>query len=81
MEIGIDAIRRRAVVVHGDALPVEVVVAGDIAAGHFKERADVVGAHAVARLLDATTVRIIKITFGGQAATSNRLKPVFFIPG
>ena len=40
---------------HGHPLPIEVVVADDIGAGHFKERADVVGADAVARLLDAHT--------------------------
>lgn len=51
---------------HRDALAVEVVVAGDIGAGHLEERADIVGAHAVAGFLDArpkdTHIDIIGIT-------------------
>ena len=81
MEIGIDAVGGRAVVVHGHALAVEVVVARFGAAGHFEERADVLGADAAARLLDPATVRIVKITFGGQAATANLCQSIFFIPG
>ena len=59
---------------HGHPLPIEVVVAGNIAAGHFKERADVVGADTVARLLDARPIRVVEITFGGQATTGKLRK-------
>ncbi len=44
MEISIDPVGGRAVVMYSDPLPVEVVVALLGAAGHFKEWADVVGA-------------------------------------
>ena len=59
---------------HGHPLPIEVVVADDIGAGHFKERADVVGADTVARLLDARPIRVVEITFGGQATTGKLRK-------
>ena len=81
MEIGQRTVRQRAILVHGHPLPIEVVVAGNIAAGHFEERADVVGADAVARLLDARAIRVIEIIFGGQATTANLFQPVLFIPG
>lgn len=56
-----------AVVVHGDPLPIEVVLARFSAAGHLEEWANGVGAHAVARLLDPQREPIgrgvVKITF------------------
>ena len=65
MKIGDDAVGCQAVIVHGHALAVEVIVARLSSAGHFKERADVVGADAVAGLLDARPVCVVEIIFGG----------------